>query len=57
MKLSEKQAIILLDHYKDTLGLRGISQLLPTDQRLAIYNEIINQQSDTPYELDRSKRK
>jgi hypothetical protein len=53
VKLSAKQAQYLLAVLKDTLDMRGFPfGGYTSEQRLAIYNEIVNQQSTVVKELE-----
>lgn len=54
MKLSEKQAMMLLDIAKDSLRIAGHFGGYPPAIRGQLVNDIINQQSNELKELDES---
>lgn len=50
MIISEKQLLVLLEWFKETLNLH-MPEGLSIEQRVKIYNQIINQQSDELHEV------
>lgn len=56
MKLSNFQAILLLNIVKDTLSIAGQWGGLYPEQRLDLYNQILQQQSSDLVDLDPPKK-
>ena len=54
MKVNEKQLLMLLDVLKDTLKIKGIVGGYDPQTRLQLVNDLINQQSCEPKEVDES---
>lgn len=52
MKISEKQLILLLNIFKDSLNFADTGFSICQENRSKIYNEIINQQSTLLIEVD-----
>ncbi len=58
MKLSSRQACYLMAVLKDSLCIAGMPLGgYNSEQRLALYNEILNQQSGAVVDLDTEPRK
>ena len=57
MKLSEKQAMMLLDIAQDTLRIAGHVGGYPPHIRVQLISDIINQQSNDLKELDQLKNR
>lgn len=56
MKLSEKQAMMLLDIAKDSLRIADHFGGYPPDIRLQLISDVINQQSNELKELEPDKK-
>ena len=57
MKISEKQLLMLLDIAKETCSVPDLVGGYDPQQRVQLVNDIINQQSDKPKEMEDSKKK
>ncbi len=55
MKISDKQAYLLFAVFYETCRIMGAIAGISSEDRLKIYNEIVNQQSDTLVELNKEE--
>lgn len=56
MIITEKQLVILLTVFRDTLSLSWTGFALDQPQRLEVYNTIVNQQSDILRDVSEEKK-
>lgn len=52
MKITEKQLLMLMDVLKDSLRIKGYFGGYDPQTRLQLVNDILNQQSNEPKEVD-----